>query len=193
MSEFPWIDFFRSAKINEKSAEEYAKLFEAHDIEISMGGDLTHELLSEMGIRLVGHRIKILRYFASERYEYTGDSGSNPISLEKKEVKRKRKQEEKQEKEREKQEKQEKEKIEKEKERVEKEKEKIEKEKAEKEKAEEKEREKHEKHERQEKEKIEKEKEKEKERLEKEKAKAVGKYVITVQIDFVVGLCKNSI
>lgn len=76
MSESSWKEFFVSAKINENASEIYAKAFVQHDIDLDMGSELTHKLLSEMGILLVGHRIKILRYFAFQSKYVSYDSGT---------------------------------------------------------------------------------------------------------------------
>lgn len=80
MTEASWKEFFISAKINENAAETYAKAFILHDIELNMGGELNHQLLAEIGITLVGHRIKVLRYFAYQNKYVSFESGLSRIS-----------------------------------------------------------------------------------------------------------------
>jgi len=186
MTEASWVEFFVSAKINEKDAENYAKFFIEHDIDLSMGNDLTHNLLSEIGIHPVGHRIKILRYFSFQNqyvsYDNTGLGESAEIKVRKRDLlteplstrrKLERKPTDKSERQREKYEKE----LEKEKEKAEKqEKEKQEKlEKQEKERLEK--QEKQEKHERQEKEKHERHLEKEKLKMAESLKKRDSRYI----------------
>ena len=47
--------------IGESVAYHYSKLFEKHEISFDMIPELNHELLSEIGIWKVGHRILTLR------------------------------------------------------------------------------------------------------------------------------------
>jgi len=58
---FSWESFFRKSGFSHTHVETMSKLFEYHGMEMSMIQELTHELLSDMGVDKVGDRIKILR------------------------------------------------------------------------------------------------------------------------------------
>lgn len=49
------------AGIGMTTSSHYSKLFEKHEISLDMISELNHELLLEIGIWKVGHRIMVLR------------------------------------------------------------------------------------------------------------------------------------
>lgn len=57
-----WNNFFLSAGIPEQVANEYAMKFSHHRIRIDMLGDITKEILLDMGIKAMGDIIAILRH-----------------------------------------------------------------------------------------------------------------------------------
>jgi len=56
-----WKNLFLVAGIGDKTASQYVELFAKHEIAWDMLRDLTHEVLSSVGIWKAGDRIRILR------------------------------------------------------------------------------------------------------------------------------------
>lgn len=58
-----WIKFFRDAGINNSTAAAlYASTFAENEIEENMVGDLTRDILREIGITVMGHVLAILKH-----------------------------------------------------------------------------------------------------------------------------------
>lgn len=56
-----WYNFFLTAGFGETAAAQHAATFKAHEMELDMVPDLTHDLLVQMGFQKAGPRIKIMR------------------------------------------------------------------------------------------------------------------------------------
>lgn len=69
-----WKNFFSTAGFGEAASQHYSDLFKAQEMEIDMIGELTHELLLQMGVTKAGHRIKILRLSDAVVRTQTGES-----------------------------------------------------------------------------------------------------------------------
>lgn len=68
-----------TAGFGEASANSYADLFKAQEMEIDMISELSHELLIQMGVTKAGPRIKILRLVNSILHPNTDDGTSTGI------------------------------------------------------------------------------------------------------------------
>ncbi|RWS17138.1 hypothetical protein B4U80_14695, partial [Leptotrombidium deliense] len=62
MGNFDWFTFFKKCRINEFYALQYAYIFMRHDIDETTIDKIQKEDFVYMGIKYVGHILKILRY-----------------------------------------------------------------------------------------------------------------------------------
>ena len=56
-----WKFFFSHIGLSRKYIDQYTDLFCSHDIGTDMAPDFDHEVLKDIGVKKVGHRILILR------------------------------------------------------------------------------------------------------------------------------------
>ena len=57
-----WEEWLQSAGIKEDEAKAYAKTFADNRVDLSFAPDLTKDLLKEMGVKVIGDIMSIMRY-----------------------------------------------------------------------------------------------------------------------------------
>jgi len=67
MSSHNHLNWFLQIGLDDKVAEKYAKIFEENEIEFDQLKELDHNLLKDMGIVALGHRLKILKFAHKEK------------------------------------------------------------------------------------------------------------------------------